>query len=69
MARYKPSAPFNVAMKLLVPVTSTEYGALKKVFSAPADSETIYGSFRTFGGTENIKDDVYEELLNEFTNK
>lgn len=59
MARYKPSAPFNVAMKLLVPVTSTEYGALKKTFSAPAESETIYGSFRTFGGTENIKDDIY----------
>lgn len=60
MARnYKPSAPFNVAMKLLVPVTSTEYGALKKTFSAPAKSETIFGSFRTFGGTENIKDGVY----------
>lgn len=60
MARnYKPSTPFNVAMKLLVPVTSTEYGALKKTFSAPADSETFFGSFRTFGGTENIKDGVY----------
>lgn len=60
MARnFKPSAPFNVAMKLLVPVSSVEYGALKKTFSAPSNSETIFGSFRTFGGTENIKDDVY----------
>lgn len=61
MARnYKPSAPFNVAMKLLVPVTTTEYGAGKKTFPAPSDvTEVFFGSFRTFGGTENIKDDVY----------
>ena len=56
---YKPSAPFNVAMKLLVPVTSQSYGAGKKTFSAPEDSELFFGSFRTFGGTESIKDDVY----------
>lgn len=60
MARnYKPSAPFNVAMKLLTPVTMTEYGAVKKTFTAPETSEQFFGSFRTFGGTENIKDDVY----------
>lgn len=60
MARnYKPSTPFNVPMKLLVPVTNSVYGAGKKTFSAPADSELFYGSFRTFGGTENIKDGVY----------
>lgn len=56
---YRPSAPFNVAMKLLVPVTTTAYGAGKKTFSAPEDSELFYGSFRTFGGTENLKDNVY----------
>lgn len=56
---YKPSVPFNVAMKLLVPVTSQSYGAGKKTFSAPEDSELFFGSFRTFGGTESIKDDVY----------
>ena len=60
MARnYKPSAPFTVAMNLLVPVTETVYGAVKKTFTAPETSELFYGSFRTFGGTENIKDDVY----------
>jgi hypothetical protein len=60
MARnYKPSAPFNVPMRLLVPVTTQSYGVAKKVFSNPADSELFYGSFRTFGGTENLKDDVY----------
>ena len=63
MARnYKPSAPFNVAMKLLVPVTSNPYGAAKKTFSAPAESELFYGSFRTFGGTENLKDGQYTTI-------
>lgn len=60
MARsFKPSAPFTVAMKLLVPVTSASYGATKKVFTDPAESELFYGSFRTFGGTETLKDGVY----------
>lgn len=60
MARnYKPSAPFNVAMKLLVPVTANAYGAVKKTFTAPDVSELFFGSFRTFGGTESMRDDVY----------
>lgn len=57
---YKPAMPFNVAMKLLVPIGSERVqGAVKKVFTAPAASELIFGSFRTFNGTENIKDGVY----------
>ncbi len=60
MARtYKPYAPFNVAMKLLVPVTGSSYGAAKKTFSDPETSELFYGSFRTFGGTENVENGVY----------
>ena len=60
MARnYKPSAPFSGPMKLLVPVTVQEYGVGKKNFSDPEDSELFFGSFRTFGGTENVSDDVY----------
>lgn len=59
LRHYKPSAPFNVPMKLLVPVTSKEYGVVKKTFTTPDASELFYGSFRTFGGTENLKDDVY----------
>lgn len=56
---YRPSAPFNVPMKLLVPVTVQVYGVAQKTFSSPADSELFFGSFRTFGGTENVRDDVY----------
>jgi len=56
---YKPSAPFNVPMKLLVPTTERVYGSTKKTFSDPENSELFYGSFRTFGGTENLQDGVY----------
>ena len=61
MARnYRPSNPFNVAMRLLKPVTDDRtYGAAKKTYSAPEDSDLINGSFRTFGGTENFSDNVY----------
>ena len=59
MARnYKPSAPFSVAMKLLVPTTTSAYGVTKKEFTAPAASEQFFGSFRTFGGTEMQQDGV-----------
>ena len=59
MANYKPSAPFNVAMKLLKPSGERVYGVLDKSFSTPSESDLIFGSFRTFGGTENSRNDVY----------
>lgn len=61
MARgYKPSVPFSVAMKLLAPVYSSAYGAAKKTFADPETVEDVFfGSFRTFGGTERIRNDVY----------
>ena len=66
MRSFKPSAPFNVAMKLLVPVSERVNGALKKTFSDPESSELFYGSFRTFGGTENTQDGVFT-LINTAT--
>ena len=56
--QYKPAVPFSVAMKLLVPVTVQQLGVVKKTFSKPEDSELFWGSFRTFGGIENTRDDV-----------
>lgn len=56
---YKPSTPFNVAMRLLVPIYTKVQGVAKKTFSAPDKSELFYGSFRTFGGTETMSNDVY----------
>lgn len=59
---YRPSAPFTVPIKLLVPTTTKEYGVVKKGFTDPSDipdSEVIFCSFRSFGGTENVRDDLY----------
>lgn len=61
MARnFKVQAPFDVAMKLLVPTDTKVKGVTKKAFPDPADVEQVFfGSFRTFGGTENFSNDVY----------
>lgn len=59
---YKPSTPFTVPMKILIPEWRTVNGVRKKVFP---DVETVpenllfFGSFRTFGGTETEKNGVY----------
>lgn len=60
---YKPKAPFNVNMILLVPI-SKKYvnGKLKKEYSKPTEvteDMNIFGSFRTFGGTETNVNGVY----------
>lgn len=61
MARsFRPNMPFDVAMKLLVPTTTMVKGVAKKVFPSPDDvSEIMFGSFKTYGGTENFSNDVY----------
>lgn len=62
MARnYKPSMPFNVAMRLLTPIETNVKGTLKKTFTndPEADGTLFYGSFRTFGGTESTSNDLY----------
>lgn len=61
MARvFRPNMPFDVAMKLLVPTSTVVKGVTKKVFPNPEDvTEIFFGSFKTFGGTENFSNDVY----------
>ena len=59
MAVYKPSAPFNVPLLLLVPTSETVLGVEKKTFPAPQDGVLFYGSFRTFGGTEKDVNGAY----------
>lgn len=57
MARFKPNTPFNAAMMVLVPTTESVKGVIKKTFPDPADGILIYGSFRSFVGSErNIND-------------
>lgn len=46
-------------MKILVPTSERVQGVLKKSYSAPEDSALFFGSFRTFGGAENVENGVY----------
>ena len=59
MKRFIPNMPFNVAMRLLVPEWVTIKGVRKRVFPDPDNGILFYGSFRTFGGTENYMNNVY----------
>lgn len=56
---YKPQLPFTVPMILLIPTYSTVNGVRKKTFPAVADGFLFNGTFKTYGGTEKIVNDVY----------
>ena len=57
---FKPSSPFDAAMKLLIPTESKAKGVTKKDFPDPSKvDEVFFGSFRTFGGTETLVNNVY----------
>lgn len=59
MRQYKPSEPFDVAMKLLTPSFEMVKGVRKTTYSDPENSALFFGSFRTYGGTENTSNGVY----------
>ena len=60
---YRAYAPFDVAMKLLKPTTTMVKGVTKKVYPDPSMVEDVFfGSFRTFGGTEQYSNEVYTIL-------
>lgn len=57
---YRPSAPFSVAMKLLAPTIEIVRGARVKTYPDPSDVQAVFfGSFRTFGGTERMANEIY----------
>jgi SPP1 family predicted phage head-tail adaptor len=56
MAEYRPKAPFNVPMFLFVPIPTSAKGSAKKLY--PDEGEPIFCTFRTFGGTERVSNDV-----------
>lgn len=53
---YKVNGPFNVPLYVFIPKIVTAKGSTKKVYSN--EGEIIYCSFRTFGGTEKVVNDV-----------
>ncbi len=60
MAEYRPQIPFNVPAFLIKPTYKTVKGVLKKVYpdTTPSEKDLFFCSFRTFGGTETVKNDV-----------
>lgn len=55
MKQFTPDLPYSVSAELLKPQEKTEKGSVKKSYIKIAD---IYISFRTFGGTETVKNDI-----------
>lgn len=59
MRSYTPKAPFTTAMKILQPIEETMVkGSPKITYSDPETSELINGSFQSYGGTENVSNDI-----------
>lgn len=57
---YRTAAPFSVAFKLLAPTVDYVRGARVLEYPDPSDVDDIrFCSFRTFGGTERMVNEVY----------
>ena len=56
MADFKPSFPFDTAIHLLIPTITKVKGVNKKTY--PATGELLNCSWKTYGGTEKITNDV-----------
>ena len=58
--QYKPQSPFSVPFKISTPTLTTVKGVPTKTYT---EGETIYfGTFKTFGGTESVKDGLYSVI-------
>ena len=62
MARFKPTAPFNVPMKILIPTYQTTKGVRTPVYPEPAalsdDEFLFFGSVRSFVGSITTENDL-----------
>jgi head-tail adaptor len=59
MSKWRPTAPFTVAMVLLIPTYSNTNGVEVKTFPAVKDGIAINGNFKTYGGTERESNGLY----------
>ena len=55
MRRFRPEL-FDTPMTVLIPETSVVKGVTQKTFT---ESEPFFGSFKTYGGSENASNNVY----------
>lgn len=59
MKNYKPSLPFTTPVHLLIPVYEEIKGTLVAKYPEAQDGDIIFVSFKTYGGTDVIKNNVY----------
>lgn len=53
---YRPNLPFSVPLVLLKPTVTKAVGVATKVLPDIKDGILIYGTFKTYGGTEKTVD-------------
>lgn len=61
MSRYRPATPFTSPVYILTPTYQIVKGTRKKVYPDPnslGDENLIFGTFRSFGGTDTVVNDV-----------
>lgn len=58
MAEYRPSLPFSTPLLLLVPTYETKQGVKVKSYTDSTGGILIYGTFKTYGGTETTSNGV-----------
>ncbi len=62
MSSFKPSMPYNVPMYVLTPTTTTVKGVAVKTYPQPTEENLIFGSFKTYGGTESESNGIITVL-------
>lgn len=60
--KYSPSFPFSVPLVVLKPTIQTISGVRTKVLPDIKDGFLIYGSFKTYGGTDRTVDGLYSVI-------
>ena len=60
MRAFKPSFPYTTPIELLIPTYSSSKGVQKKTY--PKQGIRLNCSFKTYGGTEGVKDGVYSVI-------
>lgn len=58
-AQYRPALPFATPLILLIPTTQRNVGVATKTFPSVENGVQIFGSFKTYGGTEKTVDGIY----------
>lgn len=58
-AQYRPALPFTTPLILLIPTTQSSLGVSTKTFPSVENGVQIFGSFKTYGGTEKTIDGIY----------